>query len=43
MNVAFSMSFALFLLSIVFFIFKGKSAILIQGYYFISKKSKRFI
>lgn len=40
LNVAFYMSFSLFLLSIVFFIFKDKSVILIQGYYFISKNQR---
>ncbi|WP_095406519.1 DUF3784 domain-containing protein [Romboutsia maritimum] len=40
LNVALVMSCALFLLSSVFFIFKSKASILIQGYYFISKDQR---
>lgn len=36
-NAALAMSFALLILSSIFFIFKDKASVLIQGYYFISK------
>ncbi len=40
LNIALVMSCALFLLSSVFFIFKDKASVLIQGYYFISKNQR---
>jgi hypothetical protein len=39
-NAALAMSFALFFLSSIFFIFKDRASILIQGYYFISKNQR---
>ena len=39
-NAALAMSFALFFLSSIFFIFKDRASILIQGYYFISKDQR---
>lgn len=39
-NAALAMSFALFVLSSVFFIFKHRASVLIQGYYFISKNQR---
>lgn len=38
--IAFTLSGALFLLSSVFFIFKGKASVLIQGYSIISKNQR---
>ncbi|SCJ47179.1 Domain of uncharacterised function (DUF3784) [uncultured Clostridium sp.] len=37
LKISFFMSFALFLLSSIHFIFKDKASTLIKGYYFISK------
>lgn len=39
-NATLAMSFALFVLSSIFFIFKDRASILIQGYYFISKNQR---
>ena len=40
LEISFTMSVALFLLSSVFFIFKGKASVLIQGYSIISKNQR---
>lgn len=37
---AFAMSISLFLISIIFLVFKDKATILISGYYFISKNQR---